>query len=191
MLMFTLAISCLTTSNLPWFMDLTFQVPIKYFLLLLLLLLFVFVFFAASDFTFTTRHIHNKWVLHCFHFGSAFSFLLELFLCSSPVATSSNPYKHGEFLFQCYILLSFHTVHGVLKSRILKWFAILFSSGPCFISILIPVFYKSWILATFAFLEFDFSRLIVSAYLPFLVWSVGNSILFLSQIESFFYILYI
>ena len=25
--MFTLAISCLTTSNLPWFMDLTFQVP--------------------------------------------------------------------------------------------------------------------------------------------------------------------
>ena len=24
---FTLAISCLTTSNLPWFMDLTFQVP--------------------------------------------------------------------------------------------------------------------------------------------------------------------
>ena len=27
---FTLAISCLTTSNLPWFMDLTFQVPIQY-----------------------------------------------------------------------------------------------------------------------------------------------------------------
>ena len=24
----------------------------------------------------------------------------------------------------------FHTVHGVLKARILKWFAILFSSGP-------------------------------------------------------------
>ena len=27
---FTLAISCLTTSNLPWFMDLTFQVPMQY-----------------------------------------------------------------------------------------------------------------------------------------------------------------
>ena len=26
----TLAISCLTTSNLPWFMDLTFQVPMQY-----------------------------------------------------------------------------------------------------------------------------------------------------------------
>ena len=30
MLTFTLAISCLTTSNLPWFMDLTFQVPMQY-----------------------------------------------------------------------------------------------------------------------------------------------------------------
>ena len=30
MLMFTLVISCLTTSNLPWFMDLTFQVPMQY-----------------------------------------------------------------------------------------------------------------------------------------------------------------
>ena len=27
---FTLAISCLTSSNLPWFMDLTFQVPMQY-----------------------------------------------------------------------------------------------------------------------------------------------------------------
>jgi len=27
---FTLAISCLSTSNLPWFMDLTLQVPMKY-----------------------------------------------------------------------------------------------------------------------------------------------------------------
>ena len=27
---FTLAISCLTTSNLPWFMDLTFQVSMQY-----------------------------------------------------------------------------------------------------------------------------------------------------------------
>ena len=28
-LMFTLAIPCLTTSNLPWFVDLTFQVPLQ------------------------------------------------------------------------------------------------------------------------------------------------------------------
>ena len=30
MSMFTLAISCLTTFNLPWFVDLTFQVPMQY-----------------------------------------------------------------------------------------------------------------------------------------------------------------
>ena len=36
----------------------------------------------------------------------------------------------GEFLFQYPIILLFHTVHGVLKARILKWFAIPFSSGP-------------------------------------------------------------
>ena len=41
-------------------------------------------------------------------------------------------YRSGEFIFQCLIFLLFHTVHGVLKSRILKWFVIPFSSGPHF-----------------------------------------------------------
>ena len=31
-----------------------------------------------------------------------------------------------------HILLPFHTVHGVLKARMLKWFAIPFFSGPHF-----------------------------------------------------------
>jgi len=39
-------------------------------------------------------------------------------------------YRPEEFLFQYPIILPFHTVHGVLKARILKWFAIPFSSGP-------------------------------------------------------------
>ena len=30
--------------------------------------------------------------------------------------------------------LSFHTIHGVLKARIVKWFATPFSSGPHFFS---------------------------------------------------------
>ena len=47
---FTLAISCLTTSNLPWFMDLTFQVPMQYCSL------------QASDLASITSHIHS-WVL--------------------------------------------------------------------------------------------------------------------------------
>ena len=41
--------------------------------------------------------------------------------------------RNIEHLFMCHIymfILPFHTVHGVLKVRILKWFAIPFSSGP-------------------------------------------------------------
>ena len=35
-----------------------------------------------------------------------------------------------EFILQCPVFLPFHTVHGVLRARIQKWFAIPFSSGP-------------------------------------------------------------
>ena len=50
----------------------------------------------------------------------------------SPLISSSilGTYQPGEFLFQYPFILPFHTVHGVLKARILKWFAIPFSSGP-------------------------------------------------------------
>ena len=39
-------------------------------------------------------------------------------------------YRLGEFIFQYPIILPSHTVHGVLKARILKWCAIPFFSGP-------------------------------------------------------------
>ena len=68
---FTLAISCLTTSNLPWFMDLTFQVPMQYCSLQHQTLL-------PSPVTSTTGC--------CFCFGSISSSFLELFLQWSPVA---------------------------------------------------------------------------------------------------------
>jgi len=71
MSMFTLAISCLTTSNLSWFMDLTFQVPMQYCSLHHQTLLLLPV-------TSTTGH--------CFCFGSVSSFFLELFIHSSSVA---------------------------------------------------------------------------------------------------------
>ena len=57
------------------------------------------------------------------------SFFLEVFLHWS-LAAYLGTYQHGEFLFQYPIILPSHTVHGVLKARILKWFAIPFSSGP-------------------------------------------------------------
>ena len=71
MLTFILAISCLTTSNFPWFMDLTLQVPMQYCSLQHQTLL-------LSPVTCTTGH--------CFCFGSIPSFFLELFLHWSAVA---------------------------------------------------------------------------------------------------------
>ena len=71
MSVFTLAISCLTTSNLPWLMDLTFKVPMQYCSLQHQTLL-------PLPVTPTTGY--------CFCFGSVSSLVLELFLHSSPVA---------------------------------------------------------------------------------------------------------
>ena len=39
--------------------------------------------------------------------------------------------RPGEVIFQCPVFLPFHTVHGVLKARILKRFHIPLSSGSC------------------------------------------------------------
>ena len=75
---FTLAISCLTTSNLPWFMGLTFQVPMQYC--------------SLQHWTFSPSPVTST-TGHCFSFGSISSFFLELlFLYSFPVAywASSN-----------------------------------------------------------------------------------------------------
>ena len=120
MSMLTLAISCLTTANLPWFMDLTFQVPMQ----------------CCS--------LHHQTLLsppdtstpgHCFRFGSA-SFIpsgaMSLLFSSSILGT----YQPGKFNSQCHIFLSFHTVHGFLKAKMLRWFANPFSSGPRFVRIL-------------------------------------------------------
>ena len=85
---FTLAISYLTTSNLPWFMDLTFQVPRQYCSLQHWTLL-------LSPVTSTTGY--------CFCFGSIPSFFLELFLHWSPVA-----YWAPTDLGGVHLLVSYH-----------------------------------------------------------------------------------
>ena len=53
----------------------------------------------------------------------------------SPLISSNilGTYRPGELNFQCPIFLPFHTAHGVLKARIVNWFAIPFSSGPHFV----------------------------------------------------------
>ena len=95
-------------------MDLTFQVPMQYCSLQHRTLL-------LSPVTSTI--------------GCCFCFDFHLFLLSgviSPLISSSilGTFQSGEFIFQCPIFFPFHIVHGVPKARILKWFAIPFSSGP-------------------------------------------------------------
>jgi len=101
MSMFTLAISSLTTSNLPSFMDLTFQLPIQYCSLQLQTLL-------LSSVTYTTGC--------CFCFGSVSSFFLELF---SPLFSSSvvGTYWHGEFIFQCHTFCIFILFMGFSRKE--------------------------------------------------------------------------
>ena len=102
--MLTLAISSLSPSNLPWFMDLTSQVPLQYCSLQHQSLF-------PSPVTSTT--------------GRCFRFFLELFLHSSPVAYWA-PTDLGVRLSVSY-LFAFLYCLWVFKA---KWFAIPFSSGP-------------------------------------------------------------
>ena len=116
MLMFTLLISYLTTSKFTLIHGP--NMPGSYAIL----------FFIALDFTFTTSHIHT-WSLFP-HWLSLFipSGAISLLFSSSILGT----YWPGEFIFQFH-LLSFHTVHEVLKAIMLKWFAIPYPSGPRFV----------------------------------------------------------
>ena len=119
MSMSTLAISSLTTSNLLSFMDLIFQVLMQYCSLQHWTL------HSPPD-TFTTEC--------CFCFYSGPPFLLELFICFSPVAYWA-PTDLGSASFSVFFL-PFHTVHVFLKARMLTWLAIPFCSGPHFVRIL-------------------------------------------------------
>ena len=97
-------------------MDLTFQVPMRYF--------------SLQHQTLLPSPVIHNWAL--------FLLWLCLFILSgviSPLISRSilGTYQPGELIFQCPIFLPFHTVHEILKARILKWFAIPFSSGPCFV----------------------------------------------------------
>ena len=113
---FTFAISCLTTSNLPWFLDLTFQVPMQSC--------------SLEHQTFFHHQWHSNWVLFllwlCLFILSG---VISPLICSSTLGTD----QLSKFIFQCPIFFPFHTLHGVLKGRTLKWFSIPFSSGPCFV----------------------------------------------------------
>ena len=93
MYMFTLAISCLTTSNLPWFMDLTIQVSLQHCSLQHHTLL-------PSSVTSTAGC--------CFYPGLLSSFFLELFLHWSPAeywAPTDMGSSSFSFLSFCLFIL--------------------------------------------------------------------------------------
>ena len=93
-------------------MDLTFQVPLQYC--------------SYNIRLYFIHKSHPQWTLFSLQLVPGVIF---------PMISSSilGTYRPGEFIFQCHIFLPFHTVHGVLKARILKWFAIPLSSGTCFV----------------------------------------------------------
>ena len=83
--------------------------------------------FTASNLTSITSHIHN-WVLvllwlHLFILSGVISPLISSSINMISSSINWAPTNLGEFSFQCHIFLPFHTVHGVLKAGILKWFA--------------------------------------------------------------------
>ena len=110
MLTFTLAISCLTTSKLPWFMDLTFQVPMQFCSLQHGTLL-------PSPVTSTT----GWWCC----FGSISSFFLGLFLYWCPVAYWA-PTDQGSSSFTVLYFCIFILFMGFSRQE--YWSGLLFPS---------------------------------------------------------------
>ena len=140
MLMFTLVICCLNSFILPWFIDLTIQVPMQYCSLQHQILL--------------PSTVHSTSGC-CLCFGSIPSFFLELCLHWSPVAYWA-PTNLGSSSFTVLSFSPYHTVHGVLKARILKRFAIRFSSGPHCIRPLHLSICLGWLhMACHSFIELD------------------------------------
>ena len=137
---FTFAISCLTTSNLPWFMDLTFQVPMQYCSLQHRALL-------LSPVTSTTGY--------CFCFGSIPSFILELFFHWSPVAYWA-PTDLGSSSFIILLFCLFILFMGFPRQE--YWSGLPFPSPVDHIlSDLSTITYLSWVApwAWLSFIELD------------------------------------
>ena len=150
---FTLAISCLTTSKLPWFMDLTFQVPMQYCCLQHRILL-------LSPVTTTTGY--------CFCFGSIPSFFLELFLHWFPVAYWA-PTDLGSSSFSILSFCLFILFMGFSRQE--YWSGLPFRSPVDHIlSDLSTMTHPSWV-APWAWLSFiELDKAVVLVWLVWLVF---------------------
>ena len=137
---FTLAISCLTTSSLPWFMNLTFQVPTWY---------------CSSQHCTLLPSSVTSTSGHCFHFGSASSFFLELFLHSSPVAywaptdLRSASFNVTSFAFSYSSLGSQGKNIEVVCHCLLQWITFCLNFPPWPIHLGWP--YLAWLISSLLF----------------------------------------
>ena len=106
--MFTLVLSYLITSNLLWFMDLTFQVHMWYC--------------SLQHWIFLPSLVPST-IACCFHFGSASSFFLKLFLHSSPVAywapTNLGSSSFSVLSFCLFILFMGFSRKNIFNYRVL------------------------------------------------------------------------
>ena len=98
---------------------------------------YAILFFTALSFTFDTRHIHN-WVPfvlwpRLFILCGAISQLFPSSILDYLLMWGWGWGCRAGLNFWCHFFLPFHPVHVNLKARILKWLAIPFSSGPCFV----------------------------------------------------------
>ena len=133
--MFTLAMSSLTTSHLPWFINLTFQVRMQHLQQLTLLL---------SPVTSTT--------MQCICFG----FLFTVSWVISPLFSSNilGAYQPGEFIFQCHNFFAFpHCSRGpqgrnteVVCRSFLQWTTFCQNSPPWPICLRSP--YMTWLIVS-------------------------------------------
>ena len=134
--MFTLAISCLTTSNLPWVMDLTYQVSMQYCSLQHQTLF-------PSPVTSTTGY--------CFCFVSIPSFILELFLHWFPVAYW-GPTDLGSssfsvlFAFSYCSWVSWGKSTEVVCHSLLQWTTFFQNSPPLPVCVGWP--YTAWLIVS-------------------------------------------
>ena len=137
MLMFTPVISCLTTSNLPWFMDLTFQVPMQW----------------CSWQHRTSLPSPVTPTTGCrFCFGSISAFFLELFLHWSPVAYWA-PTDLGSSSFSVLLFALLYCLWGsrgknteVVCHSLLRWTMFCQTSPPWPICLGWP--HRAWLIVS-------------------------------------------
>ena len=152
MLTFTLAISCLTTCNLPWFMDLTFQVPMQYC--------------SLQHWTFLLSPVPST-TGYCVCFGSIPSCFLELFLHWSPVASwaptdlGSSSFSTYHFAFSYCSWGSQGTNTEVVYHSLLQWITLCQTSPPWPIHLGWP--HTEWL----SFIESDTTVVLWSDWLVF------------------------